>query len=342
MTYCEPQTILVTGGAGFIGSHTCVDLLDNGFRVVVVDNYTNSSAVAIDRVTELCGTAPVTYAIDLRDADALEAVFAAHRIDAVVHFAAFKAVGESVQKPLAYYDNNLRSTIVLLETMQRHAVTRLVFSSSCSIYGDAEGTVLDESTAIRPTNPYSRTKAIGEQILADMGKQWPELSTIALRYFNPTGAHESGRLGEDPRGIPNNLMPYVMQVAVGRLPQLRIFGDDYATSDGTGVRDYIHVMDLAAGHRVAVEKLEDPGMKIYNLGTGTGSTVLEVVAAFERASARPIPYEIVGRREGDVESLVADTTLASTELGWQADRDLDTMCRDAWAFQSQNPGGYAS
>jgi UDP-glucose 4-epimerase len=340
MTERPRQTILVTGGAGFIGSHTCVDLLENGYDVVVIDNFTNSSPIALDRVTALCGRAPTSYAIDLRDSDAVDGVFAAHPIDAVVHFAAFKAVGESVQQPLAYYDNNLRSMIVLLESMRRHGVTKLVFSSSCSIYGDAQGTVLDETTAIRPTNPYSRTKAMGEQILADTCVEWAELRVVALRYFNPTGAHESGQLGEDPRGIPNNLMPYVMQVAVGRLPQLRVFGGDYATVDGTGVRDYIHVMDLAEGHRVAVDQLVAPGLQVFNLGTGTGSSVLQVVAAFERASGRSIPYEVVGRRVGDVEALVADTTLASTELGWVACRDLDAMCRDAWLFQSRNPDGY--
>jgi UDP-glucose 4-epimerase len=345
------STVLVTGGAGFIGSHTCVELLEHGYQVVVVDDHSNSSPEALLRVEKTAGRPLLaSYQLDLRDRAALAEVFRARRIDAVVHFAAKKAVGESVQIPLEYYDVNVGATVSLLQAMREHGVDRLVFSSSCSIYGDARPVPLDEQEPARPTNPYARSKWMCEQVLSDVAQAWPELAVLALRYFNPVGAHPGGLLGEDPRGVPNNVMPYAMQVAVGRLEQLSVFGGDYDTEDGTAVRDYIHVVDVADGHRVALEQLgvgpEDepaaaqPGVRVLNLGTGVGTSVLELVAAVERASGRPLPHQIVGRRPGDVTRLVADPAAVAEAWGWQTTRTLDDMCADAWRFQQANPLGY--
>lgn len=334
-------TVLVTGGAGFIGSHTCVDLLDAGWDLVVVDNLSNSAEAAIDRVRELTGRPLPLVRADLRDEAALAEVMGAHRVTAVVHFAGLKAVGESVEAPLSYYDNNVTGTLCLLRAMRRQGVARLVFSSSCSIHGEVDSPLIGEDTPAAPTNPYARTKWMIEQILSDACVADPAWSVISLRYFNPTGAHPSGRIGEDPTGVPDNLMPFAMQVAAGRRTHLAVFGDDYPTADGTGVRDYIHVVDLAEGHRLALELLDEAsGHRVYNLGTGTGSSVLDVVRAAEAASGQPIPYDIVGRRPGDVAALVADPALAKRELGWVAHRDLTAMCADAWRFQRLNPTGY--
>ncbi|MCU1459351.1 MAG: galE [Actinomycetia bacterium] len=334
------MSVLVTGGAGFIGSHCCVDLATHGVDVVVVDDHSNSSPRALDRVAELVGVEIPSYEIDVRDPAELESVFAAHDIDAVIHFAARKAVGESVAMPIEYYESNVGGLLNLLRTMRAHEVDRLVFSSSCSIYGDADDVPILEDTPPRPTNPYARTKWMGEQILADACAVETAWSVMALRYFNPVGAHESGRIGEDPRGIPNNLMPYLTQLAVGRLHELSVFGDDYPTVDGTGVRDYIHVMDVVEGHRVALEHMTSPGFRSLNLGTGTGTSVLQLLAAFTEVCGRELPYRIVARRPGDVAELVADPERAAVELGWRARRDVLDMCRDAWRFQQENPGGY--
>jgi UDP-glucose 4-epimerase len=339
----RPQTVLVTGGAGFIGSHTCVDLLDAGSDVVVIDDFSNSHPAALDRVREITGRTPAAYQIDLRDRAALASVFQAHPIDAVIHFAAKKAVGESTQIPLEYFDINIGGTTNLIRTMHDHQVSRLVFSSSCSIYGDASAAPLSESDPANPTNPYALSKWICEQLLSQACVYLPELSVIALRYFNPIGAHPSGLLGEDPLGVPNNVMPYLSQIAVGRLTELSVFGGDYPTPDGTAIRDYIHVVDVADAHRVAVEHLDDStGFRVFNLGTGSGVSVLELVAAFSDACGLNIPYRIVGRREGDVGSLIADAGHVEREWGWRTQRDLSDMCRDAWTFQKQNPAGYAA
>jgi UDP-glucose 4-epimerase len=335
-------TVLVTGGAGFIGSHTCVELLEHGYDVVVVDDHSNSSPHALERITKIAGRPlAATYRIDLRDRAALSAVFTAHSIDSVVHFAAKKAVGESVEKPIEYYDTNVGGTTALLCAMREHAVHRLVFSSSCSIYGEATKVPLAEQDPAAPTNPYATTKWMCEQVLADACRRLPELSVLALRYFNPVGAHPSGLLGEDPRGVPDNVMPYLAQIAVGRLPRLSVFGDDYPTVDGTGVRDYIHVSDVAEGHRAALQHLGDGnGLGVFNLGTGVGTSVLELVAAFAEACGREIPYEITGRRPGDVAALVADPSAVARAWNWTTTRDLAAMCRDAWHFQELNPAGY--
>ena len=335
--------VLVTGGAGYIGSHTCVALLEAGHEVVVVDNLVNSSVRALDRVAEIAGR-PVTafYRRDIRDVAALDEVFRAHAIDVVVHFAALKAVGESVEKPLEYYANNLDGSLELFAAMRRHAVRRLVFSSSATVYGDPVSVPIREDAALTATNPYGWSKLMTEQILRDLAASDPAWQIVLLRYFNPVGAHPSGRIGEDPRGIPNNLMPYVSQVAAGRRAQLSVFGSDYPTLDGSGVRDYIHVVDLAAGHVCAVEHIADlRGCTALNLGTGQGYSVLQVVAAFERASGQPVPYQRVGRRAGDIATCWADPTAAQAILGWRAERGLDEMCRDAWNWQRQNPAGYA-
>jgi UDP-glucose 4-epimerase len=336
-------TVLVTGGAGFIGTHTCLDLLDHGYEVVVIDDYSNSSPLALDRVQKLAGRPPTTYECDLRDRAALSAIFDRHAIDAVVHFAAKKAVGESVQMPVDYYDINVGGTLGLLQVMAAHDVRQIVFSSSCSIYGAATDLPITEQTPAAPTNPYARTKWMCEQILTDACSQNPDLTVIALRYFNPVGAHPSGQLGEDPAGIPNNVMPYLMQVAVGRLSALPVFGSDYPTADGTGVRDYIHVVDVADGHRVALEHLGDrTGMRVFNLGTGVGTSVLDLVAAFGAACGAPVPYVIKDRRPGDVPTLVADASQVTAAWGWRAERDLAEICRNAWTFQQRNPVGYVS
>jgi len=335
-------TILVTGGLGYIGSHTSVALAEAGYRLAIVDNLSNSMPSVLDRLRELCPGAQIDFhAVDLRDRPALERIFAGERVDAVVHFAGLKAVGESVEQPLRYYDNNVGGTIALLEAMARHGVKRIVFSSSATVYGEPERLPLDEGHRLAPANPYGKTKLVIEHILADAAASDAGFRHAALRYFNPVGAHRSGRIGEDPRGLPNNLFPYIARVAVGRLPKLRVFGGDYGTPDGTGVRDYIHITDLAAGHLSALEYLQKRGRNItVNLGTGRGFSVLEAVKAFERASGARVPYEIAARRAGDVASCFADPALAARELGWKAKLGIDDMCRDAWRWQSQNPQGY--
>lgn len=335
--------VLVTGGAGYIGSHTCLALLQAGHDVAVVDNLCNGSALALSRVERLAGRPLLGFhRIDVRDEAALGRVFAAERFDAVIHFAALKAVGESVSQPLAYYANNIGGLTSLCAAMQHAGVHRMVFSSSATVYGDPASVPIDESCPLQATNPYGRTKLIGEDMLRDLCSADARWHVVLLRYFNPVGAHESGEIGEDPTGIPNNLMPYVARVAVGRLPRLQVFGDDYPTPDGTGVRDYIHVMDLALGHVRALERMDAlPGVTCLNLGTGRGYSVLEAVAAFERASGRPVPYEIVARRPGDVAACWANPARAQAVLGWHAGRDLEQMCRDAWRWQSSNPDGYA-
>ncbi len=340
----RPTTVLVTGGAGFIGSHTCVELLAHGYDVVVVDDYSNSSPEALARVEKVAGRPlAAAYAADVRDRHALSEVFAHHPVDAVVHFAAKKAVGESVRMPGAYHDCNIGSTTALLGAMSGHGVHRLVFSSSCSLYGEAEALPLTEQSPVRPTNPYATTKWLCERVLDDMCRHLPDFHALALRYFNPVGAHPSGLLGEEPRGVPGNVMPYLAQVAIGRRERLSVFGGDYPTADGTAVRDYVHVMDLAAGHRVALEHLGDRhGLRAVNLGTGAGTSVLELVREFGRAVGRTLPYEIVDRRAGDVAALVADAGLAEELWGWRAHRGLAEMCRDAWHFQQTNADGYGA
>ncbi|MET9377388.1 UDP-glucose 4-epimerase GalE [Streptomyces sp. NPDC002992] len=337
-----PSTVLVTGGAGFIGSHTAVELLDHGHEVVIVDDYSNSSPGAVERIAKVAGRPPAAaYEADLLDRRALTEVFDNHSFDAVVHFAAKKAVGESVRLPVEYYDINVGGTTALLRAMREHEVHRLVFSSSCSIYGDTTKVPLTEGDPARPTNPYATTKWLCERILTDVCRYVPELSVLALRYFNPVGAHPSGLLGEVPNGVPNNVMPYLAQVADGRLDRLQVFGDDYPTPDGTGVRDYVHVMDVAEGHRMALEHLDDkPGMSVFNIGTGRGTSVLELVSAFSHAAGTPIPYEITGRRPGDVAELIADATAVARAWGWTTSRDLAAMVEDAWRFQQMNPAGY--
>ncbi len=336
------MNILVTGGAGYIGSHTCVELLQAGHQVIVVDNLSNSKEEALHRVQALTGRPLTFYRVDLRDRQALEAVFAAAHVDAVIHFAGLKAVGESVALPLMYYHNNITGTVTLCQVMAEHGVKTLVFSSSATVYGDPPFVPITEDAPLAPTNPYGRTKYFIEEILRDLHRADPEWRISLLRYFNPVGAHPSGQIGEDPAGIPNNLMPYVAQVAVGKLPELQVFGNDYPTPDGTGIRDYIHVVDLAIGHLAALDKLaEKPGVITHNLGTGRGYSVLEVVRTFEQASGRKIPFKIVGRRPGDVAVSYADPTRARNELGWAAQRDLFDMCADTWRWQSNNPRGYA-
>ncbi|WP_261575151.1 UDP-glucose 4-epimerase GalE [Frankia gtarii] len=333
--------ILVTGAAGFIGSHTCVELLAAGHRVVGVDNFINSSPRVLDRLRKVAGQSLEFVRLDVRDRVALGEVFRRWPVDAVIHFAARKAVGESVEMPLEYYDTNVNATLGLVSVMAEHGVHRLVFSSSCSIHGEVDTVPITEDTPARPTNPYSRTKWMCEQILADVCAHDPAWHVISLRYFNPAGAHESGLLGEDPHGVPNNVMPYLAQVAVGRRAELAIFGDDYPTPDGTGVRDYIHVVDLAEGHRQAVDHLADQaGHRVINLGTGAGTSVRELHAAFSAACGQDLPCRVVARRPGDVAALVADATLAREALGWTARRSVADMCRDAWQFQRLNPEGY--
>jgi len=335
------MTVLVTGGAGYIGSHATLALLESGHDVVVVDNYSNSKPEALNRVGEIAGRTFPIVEMDVRDRAALGCVFAAHRIDAVIHFAGLKAVGESVEKPLAYYDNNLRSTLSLVDAMATNGCFRIVFSSSATVYGEPKELPLREEATLSAANPYGRTKLFIEEILRDVAHADARWEIALLRYFNPVGAHPSGRIGEDPKGIPNNLFPYIAQVAVGRLAELKVYGGDYPTPDGTGVRDYIHVCDVAHGHVRAVECLDGfHGAVPINLGTGRGYSVLEVVAAFERVAGRKLPYRIVERRPGDVPSCYADTRRARERLGWQARRGLDDMCADSWRWQSQNPDGY--
>jgi UDP-glucose 4-epimerase len=333
--------ILVTGGAGYIGSHTCLELLQAGYDVVVVDNLSNSKEESLRRVQKLADKALTFYPVDICNRQALEDVFKRHTIEAVVHFAGLKAVGESTTVPLRYYQNNVTGSLVLCETMAAHGVKNIVFSSSATVYGDISPAPLREDYPLAPINPYGRTKWMIEEILRDLAKADAAWNMALLRYFNPVGAHPSGQIGEDPNGIPNNLFPYVTQVAVGRLPEVRVFGDDYPTPDGTGIRDYIHVVDLAVGHLRALEKLrQSPGVVTYNLGTGRGNSVLEVVHSFEKACGKKIPYKVVERRPGDAAISYADPTLAQKELGWKAQRDLDEMCRDAWHWQELNPQGY--
>lgn len=335
------STILVAGGAGYVGSHCVVALIARGYTPLILDNLSNSDKRVLERIETVTGTRPAFIEGDVADPALLDSVFAAHEISAVIHFAAFKAVGESVADPLKYYANNVAGSISLLQAMDRAGVKRFVFSSSATVYGDPDSVPIPEDAPLQATNPYGGTKLMVEQILDDLHRADPDWRIARLRYFNPVGAHESGQMGEDPDGVPDNLMPYVSQVAVGRLPYLRVFGDDYPTPDGTGVRDYIHVMDLADGHVAALDYLEDKGgFLTVNLGTGRGVSVLEMIAAFERASGREIPYKIVERRDGDVAATYADPGLAQRLLGWRARRDLDAMCADSWRWQSANPQGY--
>lgn len=336
------KTILVAGGAGYIGSHTCVELLNAGYEVVVVDNLYNASPKAIERVSEITGKDVKFYEVDILDKAALTKVFDENKIDAVIHFAGYKAVGESVAKPIEYYHNNMTGTLVLCDVMREHGVKNIVFSSSATVYGDpAQIPITENCPKGQPTNPYGWTKSMLEQVLTDVHTSDNEWNVILLRYFNPIGAHKSGKIGEDPKGIPNNLVPYVAQVAVGKRECLGVFGNDYDTPDGTGVRDYIHVVDLADGHVKAIKKLdENPGVAIYNLGTGNGYSVLQVVSAFEKACGHPIKYEIKPRRDGDIATCYCNPEKAEKELGWKAQYGIAEMCEDTWRWQSSNPNGY--
>lgn len=334
--------ILVTGGAGFIGSHTCVELLDSGYGVVVVDNLCNSSKESLKRVEKITGKSVKFYEADIADKDAMNKVFEENDISCVIHFAGLKAVGESVQKPLEYYQNNISGTLNMCEVMRNHGVKNIIFSSSATVYGDpASVPITEKFPKGQCTNPYGWTKSMLEQILTDIQFADKEWNVILLRYFNPIGAHKSGLIGEDPNGIPNNLMPYVMKVAIGQLPQVNVFGNDYPTPDGTGVRDYIHVVDLAKGHVKAIEKIEEnPGVKIYNLGTGKGYSVLDVINNVSKAVGKEIPYVIAERRAGDIAECYADPALAKEELGWEAQYGMKEMCEDSWNWQQKNPNGY--
>jgi UDP-glucose 4-epimerase len=333
--------ILATGGAGYIGSHTCLELLQAGYDVAVVDNLSNSKQESLNRVQKITGRSLSFYRADLLDKEALSGVFRKHGFDAVIHFAGLKAVEESIQVPLRYYHNNLTGTLILCEVMKEFGVRKIVFSSSATVYGNPEKVPITEDFPLSPTNPYGRTKWVIEEILRDLFAADPSWQIALLRYFNPVGAHESGQIGEDPNGIPNNLFPYIAQVAVGKLKELQVFGNDYPTPDGTGVRDYIHIVDLSRGHLKALEKLQNnPGLVTLNLGTGRGYSVLEAVGAFTKACGKPIPYRIVGRRPGDVASCYADASLARRELGWEATKGLTEMCADAWRWQLNNPSGY--
>ena len=335
------ETVLLTGGAGFIGSHIAVELLQRDYDVVIADDLSNSRPDVPERIEKITGRAPVFYRMDVSDRQALDRVFREHPIAAAVHLAGYKAVGESVQKPLAYYRNNLDTTLALLEVMADHGVHRLIFSSSATVYGNAEAPCREDMPTGGCTNPYAWTKLMIEQILRDAAKADPSLAAVCLRYFNPVGAHESGLIGELPNGIPNNLMPYIAKVAVGKLEKVHVFGNDYPTPDGTGVRDYIHVVDLARGHVCAIKKLEtNCGLFICNLGTGKGYSVLDVIHAFEKACGKPIPYVIDARRPGDIAECYADPTKARNELGWVAEYGIEEMCADSWNWQKKNPDGY--
>ena len=337
------MSVLVTGGAGYIGSHTCVELLERGYDVVVIDNLVNSNPKSLDRVAEITGKKVTFYQKDVRDRAALDQILDTHKdIDCCIHFAGLKAVGESVSMPLEYYDNNLNSTVTLCEALRDHGVKNIVFSSSATVYsGDNEVPLREASRTGNCTNPYGWTKYMCEQILRDTAKSDEEWGVVLLRYFNPIGAHKSGLIGEDPRGIPNNLMPYISQVAIGRRECLSVFGNDYDTHDGTGVRDYIHVVDLARGHVAAIDYMRThKGENVFNLGTGTGYSVLDMVKAFERVSGQKVPYKIVERRPGDLGVVYADPARSAEELGWKAEHNLDDMCRDTWNWQSKNPRGY--
>ncbi len=336
------MAVLVTGGTGFIGSHTVVELINAGYEPVILDNLSNSSIKVLDRIEELTGKRPTFYEADMLDEDALNRIFDNEKIESCIHFAGLKAVGESVEKPWEYYHNNISGTLTLIDVMRKHGCKNIVFSSSSTVYGKPESVPVTEKTKLGEiTSPYGQTKGMLERILKDIYAADNEWNVVLLRYFNPIGAHESGRIGEDPNGIPNNLMPYITQVAVGKLDKLGVFGDDYDTPDGTGVRDYIHVVDLAIGHIKALNKIkENAGLKIYNLGTGIGYSVLDVVKAFEDANGVKIPYEIRPRRSGDIDANYADASLAKEELGWTAERGIFEMCRDAWNWQKNNPNGY--
>ena len=336
------MNVLVTGGAGYIGSHTCVELLQRDMGVVVVDNLVNSSPKAIERVEQITGKHVDFYVKDVRDREAMNAIFDKHQIDCVIHFAGLKAVGESVAMPLEYYDNNLFSTVTLCEVMRDHGVKNIVFSSSATVYsGDNEMPLREASRTGMCTNPYGWTKYMSEQILRDTAKSDKDWAIVLLRYFNPIGAHSSGLIGEDPRGIPNNLMPFISQVAIGRREYLNVFGDDYDTPDGTGVRDYIHVVDLARGHVAAINYMQQhKGESVFNLGTGNGYSVLDMVHAFEKVTGKKVPYRIAPRRPGDLATVYASPDKSAEELGWKAEFDLEDMCRDTWAWQSKNPMGY--
>lgn len=335
------MAILVTGGAGYIGSHTLVELIKKGYETVVIDNLYNSSEKSLDRVEVITGVKPKFYLGDVRDEDLLRRIFTENEIEYVIHFAGLKAVGESCKKPLFYYDNNLNGTLVLVKVMTEFNCKNLVFSSSATVYGTPERLPLDETCQIGGTmNPYGTSKYFQEIMLTDICKADPDWNVILLRYFNPVGAHESGLIGEDPDGIPNNLMPYVAKVAIGELKEVGVFGNDYPTPDGTGVRDYIHVVDLAKGHVAAIEKVKTKGVHIYNLGTGVGYSVLDVIKAFSKACGHELPYVIKPRREGDVASNFADSSKAKSELGWQAELNLDDMCASSWNWQKKNPHGY--
>lgn len=334
--------ILVTGGAGFIGSHTCVELLEAGYEVVVLDNLSNASEKSLERVKKITGKDLTFYKADILDREALNKIFDTEKIDAVIHFAGLKAVGESVRKPHEYYTNNIAGTLVLTDVMRNHGVKNIIFSSSATVYGNPKFIpITEECPKGTCTNPYGWTKSMLEQILTDIQFADPEWNVILLRYFNPIGAHKSGLMGENPNGIPNNLMPYITQVAVGKLPELGVFGDDYDTPDGTGVRDYIHVVDLAIGHVKALKKIEEKaGLKVYNLGTGVGYSVLDIVKNFEEATGVKIPYKIKERRAGDIATCYSDASKAKEELGWVAERGIKEMCEDSWRWQSNNPNGY--
>jgi UDP-glucose 4-epimerase len=334
-------TILVTGGAGYIGSHAAVELLNNGYEIVIVDNLSNSSEESLKRVKEITGKDFPFYKIDLLDREALNEVFAQHQFDAVMHFAGLKAVGESVSIPLKYYHNNITGTVFLCEAMEKHGVKKLVFSSSATVYGNPDSVPIDESFPLSATNPYGRTKLMIEEILRDLHVSDSSWRIALLRYFNPIGAHESGRIGENPSGIPNNLMPYISQVAIGKREKLSVFGNDYQTHDGTGVRDYIHVVDLVKGHLKALQYLDkNEGIEAFNLGTGTGYSVLDLVKAFESASTKEVPYEIIGRRPGDIGICYANPEKAEKTLEWKAEKNLAEMCADSWKWQKSNPNGF--
>jgi len=336
------MAILVTGGAGYIGSHTCIELLNAGYEVVVADNLYNSSEKALERVEQITGKKVKFYKADILDKEALNEIFDTETIDSVIHFAGLKAVGESVEKPLEYYHNNMTGTFQLCDVMRNHGVKNIIFSSSATVYGDpAFIPITEDCPKGKITNPYGQTKGMLEQVLADLQAADPEWNVVLLRYFNPIGAHKSGLIGEDPKGIPNNLVPYIAQVAVGKLECLGVFGDDYDTPDGTGVRDYIHVVDLAAGHVKALKKFEEKsGVSIYNLGTGVGYSVLQVLHAFEKACGKELKYAIKPRRLGDIATCYADAAKAREELGWEAERGIEEMCEDSWRWQSKNPDGY--
>ncbi|MCC0701451.1 UDP-glucose 4-epimerase GalE [Clostridioides sp. ES-S-0049-02] len=335
------MAVLVAGGAGYIGSHTAIELLESGYEVVIVDNLSNSNSIVVDRIRELSGKQVKFYNIDITNKNEMHTVFKENNIESIIHFAALKAVGESVEKPIEYYSNNLISTLNLFELMREYGVKKFVFSSSATVYGDPHTCPILEDFPLSVTNPYGRTKLMIEQMLVDISKADESLDIALLRYFNPVGAHKSGRIGEEPNGIPSNLMPYITKIAVGKLKELSVYGNDYPTHDGTGVRDYIHVLDLAAGHVKALQKLEEnPGLVVYNLGTGKGYSVLDLVKAFSKASGKEIPYKIVGRRAGDVAMCYADSSKAEKELGWKAKYKLEEMCQDSWRWQSMNPNGY--